>query len=380
MAKSVLDLYELYNLVVARGGLVEVINKKLWQEIIKGLHLPSSITSAAFTLRSQYMKYLFPYELEKEGLSTPEELNTAIESNRREGRRTSYVAYPSNANENLQSAIQRNQHAQNSLALHHSMPMSLAAQMAAVAAGPSSLVANGRSHTPLQHQSHPSQHAQPSLASIPSEYMLKMLGQDVRNIISAESSSMLQRHPSASSPTMPEALSKVTDYRIGHFWNMCHNNNNNSKIYPTQSPLSPSALHSPLAPANSPEPQREALDLASSTIKSEPSIGSPLAVSSPSASNVITSKRSYNDTASPIPPSKRVYGDENFTIASNIFRVNQSTFEEGGRKRLHMCVDINGVTYKGVLAADDNSASNSPETDNNATDNVDAKSSQNISS
>ncbi|KZS11808.1 Uncharacterized protein APZ42_023419 [Daphnia magna] len=53
MAKQVLDLYELYNLVVARGGLVDVINKKLWQEIIKGLHLPSSITSAAFTLRTQ---------------------------------------------------------------------------------------------------------------------------------------------------------------------------------------------------------------------------------------------------------------------------------------------------------------------------------------
>ncbi len=53
MAKQVLDLYELYNLVTARGGLVEVINKKQWQEIIKGLNLPSSITSAAFTLRTQ---------------------------------------------------------------------------------------------------------------------------------------------------------------------------------------------------------------------------------------------------------------------------------------------------------------------------------------
>lgn len=53
MAKSVLDLYELYKLVVQRGGLVDVINKKLWQEVIKGLNLPSSITSAAFTLRTQ---------------------------------------------------------------------------------------------------------------------------------------------------------------------------------------------------------------------------------------------------------------------------------------------------------------------------------------
>lgn len=53
MAKSVLDLFKLYKLVVERGGLVEVINKKMWQEIIKGLLLPSSITSAAFTLRTQ---------------------------------------------------------------------------------------------------------------------------------------------------------------------------------------------------------------------------------------------------------------------------------------------------------------------------------------
>ncbi|RWS16633.1 protein dead ringer-like protein, partial [Dinothrombium tinctorium] len=93
MAKQVLDLYELYRLVVARGGLVEVINKKIWREITKGLNLPSSITSAAFTLRTQYMKYLYPYECEKERLSTPEELQQAIDGNRREGRRSSYGHY-----------------------------------------------------------------------------------------------------------------------------------------------------------------------------------------------------------------------------------------------------------------------------------------------
>lgn len=60
MAKQVLDLYELYRLVVARGGLVEVINKKIWREITKGLNLPSSITSAAFTLRTQWV---FPISL-----------------------------------------------------------------------------------------------------------------------------------------------------------------------------------------------------------------------------------------------------------------------------------------------------------------------------
>ena len=58
MAKGVLDLFELYNLVCEKGGLVEVINKKQWQEIIRDLKLPSSITSAAFTLRTQYTRYI----------------------------------------------------------------------------------------------------------------------------------------------------------------------------------------------------------------------------------------------------------------------------------------------------------------------------------
>ncbi|KAJ8272274.1 hypothetical protein COCON_G00111330 [Conger conger] len=90
MAKQVLDLYMLYKLVTEKGGLVEVINKKIWREITKGLSLPTSITSAAFTLRTQYMKYLYPYECERMGLSSPGELQAAIDSNRREGRRPSY--------------------------------------------------------------------------------------------------------------------------------------------------------------------------------------------------------------------------------------------------------------------------------------------------
>lgn len=55
MAKQVLDLYKLYKLVTEKGGLVEVINKKIWREITRGLNLPTSITSAAFTLRTQYV-------------------------------------------------------------------------------------------------------------------------------------------------------------------------------------------------------------------------------------------------------------------------------------------------------------------------------------
>lgn len=38
----------------------------------------------------RYMKYLYPYECEKLKLSTPQELQAAIDGNRREGRRSSY--------------------------------------------------------------------------------------------------------------------------------------------------------------------------------------------------------------------------------------------------------------------------------------------------
>nr|XP_046208233.1 AT-rich interactive domain-containing protein 3B-like [Oncorhynchus gorbuscha] len=93
MAKQILDLYMLYKLVTEKGGLVEVINKKIWREITRGLNLPTSITSAAFTLRTQYMKYLYPYECEKKGLSSPGELQAAIDGNRREGRRHSNSLY-----------------------------------------------------------------------------------------------------------------------------------------------------------------------------------------------------------------------------------------------------------------------------------------------
>lgn len=63
---------------------MEVINKKPWWEITKGLNLPMSITSAAFTLRTQYVKYLYPQEAEKRGLSNPNKLQAAIDSNWRE--------------------------------------------------------------------------------------------------------------------------------------------------------------------------------------------------------------------------------------------------------------------------------------------------------
>lgn len=43
-----------------------------------------------FSPLCRYMKYLYPYECDKRGLSNPNELQAAIDSNRREGRRQGF--------------------------------------------------------------------------------------------------------------------------------------------------------------------------------------------------------------------------------------------------------------------------------------------------
>ena len=49
------------------------------------------VTSYFFFFR--YTKYLYPYECEMKRLSTPNELQAAIDGNKREGRRTGYDTY-----------------------------------------------------------------------------------------------------------------------------------------------------------------------------------------------------------------------------------------------------------------------------------------------
>lgn len=92
MAKNVLDLYKLYSLVVARGGLVQVMRNKQWQEIIRGLNLPTSITSAAFTLREQYSKCLLDLEIHEYNTCTKAEVEAAIANNRRDSTNRSFRA------------------------------------------------------------------------------------------------------------------------------------------------------------------------------------------------------------------------------------------------------------------------------------------------
>lgn len=112
---------------------------------------------------SRYMKYLYPYECEKRRLSTPAELQAAIDGNRREGRRSSYGTYAASGSTTNESLVQRNPHTPNSLALHAQMsPLSLVTAVAAGGQhhGSQSLVNGSAAHTPLPHHPHHPQHSQ----------------------------------------------------------------------------------------------------------------------------------------------------------------------------------------------------------------------------
>ncbi|XP_043279131.1 protein dead ringer-like isoform X2 [Venturia canescens] len=380
MAKSVLDLYELFQLVIARGGLVDVINKKLWQEIIKGLHLPSSITSAAFTLRTQYMKYLYPYEGEKLGLSTPSELQAAIDGNRREGRRSSYGTYGGGGGDSM---MPRNPHTPVSMALHPQMsPLSL---VSAVAGGQhhgsQSLVNGSAAHTPMPHHPHHPQHPSGPIGPIPGlapaefearmvEYV-KLLNKELRNAGGGTPPPMIHRQGSASPPpsTPPrEAFSALEMSRLT-LWNMYNNNT----LYPGvghQPPLSPQASNSPHRQAASPEPQREALDLG---LRSSPLSSSPTRHSPPSSSSSIQAKRDPELSGTPgPPPAKRLLSDDDSpnekhvpALAGTHIKISNRGDGRNGDNSLVVSMELNGVMYQGVLFAQTEGRSTTTATNNN---------------
>ncbi|XP_043525817.1 protein dead ringer [Frieseomelitta varia] len=354
MAKSVLDLYELYNLVIARGGLVDVINKKLWQEIIKGLHLPSSITSAAFTLRTQYMKYLYPYECENRRLSTPAELQAAIDGNRREGRRSSYGTYASTSS----AAPERGAHQPNSLALHGQMaPLSLVTAVATSSQQhhvPQPLVNGSGVHTPSHHPQHlqglpgPPTNAGPIPGMAPSEFearmveYVKLLNKELR-CVTGTPPPMIHRQDSTSPPlsSSPRDVAGFSTFDVTRLWNMCNNNT----MYPGHQPPP-----SPIPAISTPEPQREALDLG---LRSSPA-DSPLRLTSPSPSNAPVKRD--QDTQGGSTSAKRPVADDDSSnertiMAGTHIRISNRGDGRNGDNSLVVSMELNGIMYQGVLFA-----------------------------
>ncbi|XP_068620400.1 protein dead ringer isoform X2 [Battus philenor] len=329
MAKSVLDLYELYNLVIARGGLVEVINKKLWQEIIKGLRLPSSITSAAFTLRTQYMKYLYDYECEKKNLSTRSELDAAIEGNKREGRRASgqYDAQAALAMPSLSRGV--------SLAMPLSQPLGLPL--------------GGAPRLPV-HAPHLHAH---DIEFRVREYM-KMIQQQ-RDLMRNGSESPPGSSGSMMSPR-EAALSAIDVSRLT-LWSLYNNNNNNNHNNINNNSPQPDI-----------EPQRydEALNLSESPNSSLSGKREPCRSPPPPAKRRTPRPPSPRDTP---PRHTHAAHAAHSTHAAhahahahapqhngNTNGVNGAAFKittrgdaATGDQQLVVSIELNGVTYEGVL-------------------------------
>jgi hypothetical protein len=95
--------------------------KKIKESPKASIHLSYEFNKFELFLFSlRYMKYLYPYECEKEKLSSPDELQSAIDGNRREGRRSSYGQYP-----DMVGATPPPSHINRNHTSHHTSPLSL---------------------------------------------------------------------------------------------------------------------------------------------------------------------------------------------------------------------------------------------------------------
>lgn len=205
------------------------------------------------------MKYLYPYECEKRRLSTPAELQAAIDGNRREGRRSSYGQYDS-----VQRSPNPNQMS----------PLSLVSQQQQIAARMNSVMSGGIGlHNGAHHPTHPQPMGQPLNGGpipglAPNEFearmleYVKLLNKEMRSSTATPPRQGESSPPSATSPLNPLEMSRMT------LWNLYNNN---------QPPI---------------EPQKEALNL------SDPAVQLP-----------VIAKREAENRESP-PPRKKFSKDE----------------------------------------------------------------------
>ncbi|KOX70952.1 Protein dead ringer [Melipona quadrifasciata] len=317
-----------------------------------------------------YMKYLYPYECEKRRLSTPAELQAAIDGNRREGRRSSYGTYATtSAAASTETLVQRNPHATSSLALHTQMsPLSLVTASGQHHGPPQALVNGSAVHAPTSHHLHHSQHLQgvpatgssagpPVPGMAPTEFearmveYVKLLNKELRNAGNSTPPPMVHRQdtisPTPSTPPRDVTFSALDVSRLT-LWNMYNNNSLYSGIG-HQSIVSPQP--SPQPPQiSTPEPQREALDLG---LRSSP-ISSPLRQSSPCLAGNLPMKRDQDFSISIGPtPAKRLLNEDNCSeriIGTNI-KISNRGDGRNGDNSLVVSVELNGIIYQGVLFA-----------------------------
>lgn len=203
------------------------------------------------------------------------------------------------------------------------------------------------------------------------EYV-KLLNKELRSTGTGTPPPMIHRHasspPNSPPPRVDPSFSALEMSRLT-LWNMYNNNSLYPGVGHPPPQMSPLTSHSPNPQASSPEPQREALDLG---LRS-----SPLSVSSPTRHSPTTSggtvhikkDKDFNDTGPTAP--KRPLSDNILTdksapllLGANIKITNRDKSGNGDNS-LSVSVELNGITYQGVLFAQADSQNATNTTNNN---------------
>lgn len=171
------------------------------------------------------MKYLYPYECEKRRLSTPAELQAAIDGNRREGRRSSYGQY-----DTLQRSPNPSQMS----------PLSLVSQQQQIARMNSIMSGGISHHNGAHHPSHPQPLGQPVNGGplpglAPSEFEARMM--EYVKLLNKEMRSSTATPPRQGDTSPPSATSPLNHLEVSRMslWNIY--NNNQSQIEPQKEAL-----------------------------------------------------------------------------------------------------------------------------------------------
>nr|CAG8439935.1 12608_t:CDS:2 [Entrophospora candida] len=94
-----LDLYKIYQMVIAEGGCERICAEKSWKKICERFNFPQTCTNSAFVMKNIYIRFLEPYELEhfwgkKVPYVTPVSTNRVLKILPHETPRNDYYANP----------------------------------------------------------------------------------------------------------------------------------------------------------------------------------------------------------------------------------------------------------------------------------------------
>ncbi|XP_071044318.1 trithorax group protein osa isoform X2 [Parasteatoda tepidariorum] len=108
ISKQPLDVFRVYLTVKERGGFVEVTNAKRWKDIAGAIGVGAS-SSAAYTLRKQYMKLLLPFEckFDRGGVDPQPIINMVEASSRKKGKNSPSYGNQNPYNQNYSPVMDR---------------------------------------------------------------------------------------------------------------------------------------------------------------------------------------------------------------------------------------------------------------------------------